>query len=282
MDLLTDFFQDQGSETIERGDEALSETIQPSPPQSPELAIAQEPDAVVADGEGYGITTDDHSERLNSPVMDSSDHGSSILSKNGGEDSEWSKSHKRKMLKRVNSLLDAASPGSKKPCKRKRKVMDAYKEISAAYSALGRLLAAKSTPLGSGTRGSLSLHGASNLHERDSEPGFKRLDSGVHQTLRSNTSSCVEGFNQDPTNRSVDLHDQRSEPLDYAQLRQRDDCHNQKKVKGKELRRSGERTTGGLKGSRRRKQHAGWKQRRKYLSSKGWLKNSADSARIKG
>jgi hypothetical protein len=164
LDILTEFFHNEGDGTIGRdNDEALSETVEPLLPPNNDPVIVKESDAAIFDGEGSG-TTDDHSEQQTSLVMDSSDHGSPILSEEGGEDSEWSRSHKRRMLKRINSLLEAKSPASKKRCK--RRVMDAYKEMSTAYSALERLLTARSTHLGSDIRGSPSLLGASNLDKK--------------------------------------------------------------------------------------------------------------------
>ncbi|KAJ5896980.1 uncharacterized protein N7473_006379 [Penicillium subrubescens] len=120
------------------------------------------------------------------------------------------------MLKRVNSPFDATSPISKKQCK--WKVIEAYKEISAAYAALERPLTAKSASLGSNEDGSASHLGVSHANKNGMESGI--LDGNVHKTARDNISSCDEGHNQDLAIGLGNGHDQGCE---------RDNCRSRSK-----------------------------------------------------
>lgn len=214
LDSFPDFFPSEEDETIGRDADTSSYTAVPLHPQMLEPFMAPEPNNVVEDENQLDVITDDISGRPTRSVMDSSNHSSSILSDKGDEDSKWCRSHKRKMLKRLDSLVDATSPKSKKRCK--SKVMEAYKEMSAAYSALERLLAARSVCSGHNTQYPSPLLPVSNSNKPNSEKVGEDVENSVNQAAGNDRR-------QAPADGSEYGYGQVNEPSDQARLQLQQD-----------------------------------------------------------
>jgi hypothetical protein len=178
LDSIPNFFHGEEDETIGRDAETSSVTAKLLRPQMHKVLMTPGLNDGIGDKEQSGIITDYCSRRPTRPVRGSSNHSSSILSDKCDEDSMWYKSHKRKMLKRLDSLVDATSLNSKKRCK--SKVMESYKEMSAAYCALERLLAARSFCSGHNTQDISPLLTVSNFIKPDSELVGRDVESSVY------------------------------------------------------------------------------------------------------
>ncbi|OOQ89612.1 hypothetical protein PEBR_07613 [Penicillium brasilianum] len=214
LDKIPDFFHSEEDETIGRDAESSSFTAVPPHPQMHELFMAPEPNNVINDENQLDFITDEISRRPTRSVMGSSNHSSSILSDKGDEDSEWCRSHKRKMLMRFDSLVDATSPKSKKRCK--SKVMEAYKEMSAAYSALERLLAARSICSGHKTQDPSPLLPVSNSNKPNSEKVGEDVESSVNHAAGNDRG-------QAQADGSEYGYGQVNEPSDQARLQLQQD-----------------------------------------------------------
>ncbi|CEJ61195.1 hypothetical protein PMG11_09733 [Penicillium brasilianum] len=152
LNSIPDYFHAEEDETIGRDAEISSNAAEPLNPQTHDLSVTPE---------------------LNNVIDD--------------EDSKWCRSQKRKMLKRLDSLVDATSPKTKKRCK--SKVMEAYKEMSAAYSALERLLAARFVCSGHKAQDPSPLLPVSNSNKSNSEKVGEDVESNVDHAAGNDRSS---------------------------------------------------------------------------------------------
>lgn len=216
LDGFSEFFHGDEDGTITREAETSPDTVEPLSSQIPELAMTPESEYVIVDEDKLRVTTDDCSRHPTSPVMDTSDHHSSILSDDDEEDSKWCRGQKRKMLERLDSLVDATSPESKRRCK--RKVMETYKEMVAAYSTLHRILAAKSVYSGNDTQDPLPLPPVSISVKNDSEREDKHTESITHQAVGTKVTSQAEDHGQAQADGPENGDGQANEQCDQVQL----------------------------------------------------------------
>ncbi|KAJ5369146.1 uncharacterized protein N7496_008906 [Penicillium cataractarum] len=235
LDGFSEFFHGEEDETVTRDAEASSDTVEPLNLQIPELAMTPESNNVIVDEDRLGVTTDDCSRHPTSPVMDSSDHDAAILSDEDEEDSQWCRGQKRKMLERLNSIIDATSPESKRRCK--RKVMETYKEMVAAYGTLHRVLAAKSVYSGSDTQDPLPLPPVSRSDKDHSEREDEHTESIAHQATGAEVTSQAEDHGQAQADGPENGDGQANDQFDQVQfeLQTRDEERRRKKREKRKL-----------------------------------------------
>ncbi|KAJ5151278.1 uncharacterized protein N7482_010530 [Penicillium canariense] len=195
FDCSLDDFQVEEIEMTEKDAEGLSQTVEPTPRQPNEPAIAEEPEPMCLDNDESTLVNNRPPEQSVTGTSEAGYRCSSSLSEMSNHTLGWKEIQTERMMKRVRDLMDATSPTSKKICQ--RKVIDTYRDMSKAYSALARILTDQGSAATNNLQETHFLEQAASLDESENGQGQKDPDEELSRGHPQGSTTDLEKADSD-------------------------------------------------------------------------------------